>query len=197
MFPVGVRSPLALLLLVGCAAPDGVTPPRDVAVLVTPAAVSVPDGGSTTLVATVRGAPGATVRWTSSHESVATVDSNGVVTGHSQGSTTVAASAMGALGWAQVTVTPPLVASVAVAPRYVTLEVGGVAHLSATPEDYKGRSLAGWQVSWRSTNSAVATVDADGVVRGQAPGRAVIVVSSGAGSGGAAVLVEAAEARLR
>jgi uncharacterized protein YjdB len=194
---VDVRSFLALLLIVGCASPSGVASSEDIAVVVTPAAVSVPDGGSTILVATVRGAPGATVRWASSHASVAIVDGNGVVTGNSQGSATVVASAMGKIGWAQVTVTPPLIAYVAVSPRSVTLEVGGVAHLSATPKDYRGRILEGRGVSWRSTNTGVATVDADGIVRGQAPGRAVIVASSGPGTGGAAVLVEAAEARLR
>ncbi len=75
--------------------------------------------------------------------------------------------------------TPEPVAAVVVSPASATIAVGSTASLGATPEDANGNPLSGRAVTWSSDNTATATVNASGLVRGEAAGAATITATSG------------------
>lgn len=124
--------------------------------------------GSTTLAdATPSGT------WASSTPSVATINSSGVVTGVSAGTTTITYTAASGAVTAVVTVlaTP--------APGATT---GSSLVCMGTPETMTNGTPSG---VWSSSNTSVATVSTSGVVNGVAPGTANIsyTVTNGCGSG--------------
>ncbi len=101
---------------------------------------------------------GATVTWTSSASSVATVDASGLVTGVAAGTATITASTGSASGSAVVTVTQS-VASVEVSPSVDQLTaVGATVQLTAEAFDGNGHVVAGAEFSWETSDVAVATV---------------------------------------
>lgn len=101
--------------------------------------------------------------------------------------------AMGALvACDDVDTTPPApqVSAVNVVPQNVQLSVGQTATLTATVVGDAG--LENRSVTWTSSNNAVATVDAAGVVRAVAPGQTTIIARSAADNnvtGAASVVV--------
>ncbi len=137
------------------------------------------------------------VTWSSSDEDVATVDQNGVVTGVSEGTATITATASnGVTGSAQITVTkteepaPSDPEAVAVTLDADSIEVGDTANASATvtPAD------ADQSVTWSSSDEDVATVDQNGVVTGVSEGTATITATASNGvSGSAPITVTEAE----
>ncbi len=98
------------------------------------------------------------VTWTSSDEAVATVNSEGVVTGFGEGTATITATCGEATATCTVTVEK---GEEPVNP--VEVEVGAIYTLET--------------VTFTSSNEAVATVDADGVVTGVAAGKAIITAT--------------------
>lgn len=83
---------------------------------------------------------------------------------------------------------PEPVASVIVTPAEATIEVGETTPLTARPENAAGGALQR-AVTWKSSNPAVATVDATGLVAAVAAGTATIVATSEGMSGTAAIEV--------
>lgn len=75
---------------------------------------------------------------------------------------------------------PMPVAAIEVRPTELELDVDKTGQLLATPKDSLGEMLLGRRVTWSSRNPDIATVDQEGRVRAVAPGRAVIIASSGA-----------------
>ena len=115
--------------------------------------------------------------WSSSDDAIATVSPDGKVTAVSTGLAIIKASCGGKEGTCAVTVTPFVeVTSVTVAPEKVSLKPGESADLTATvlPAD---ASVS--QVTWTSTNTAVATVTDAGHVVAVAEGEADIKASCG------------------
>src|SRR5439155_714149 len=90
---------------------------------------------------------------------------------------------------AAVTISSVPVASVAVSPVAAGLPVGTTTQLTATPEDSSGTALTGRAVTWATSNGAVATVSASGLVTGVAAGSATITATSEGQRGTAAVTV--------
>src|SRR5256712_4709401 len=86
-----------------------------------------------------------------------------------------------------VTCAQPSIASVVVSPASATVPVGQTLQLTATPEDANGNPLPGRTISWSSGNSAVATVNGNGLVTGVAAGATTITATSEGTSGTAAV----------
>jgi uncharacterized protein YjdB len=72
---------------------------------------------------------------------------------------------------------PPGTESVSIVPRSATIEAGGTVAFKATLSDEFGDPLAA-TFEWRSSDDAVATVTAQGEVRGRSEGRAVITASA-------------------
>src|SRR5438445_420717 len=129
---------------------------------------------------------GRVVTWASSNTGVATASVSGLVTAVAAGSVTITATSEGQSGSATVTVTTVPVAAVAVTPASPSVQVGQTAQLTATPQDANGNPLSGRTVTWTSSNQAVATVNATGLVTGAAAGAATITATSEGKSGTAA-----------
>jgi uncharacterized protein YjdB len=166
-------------------------------VSVSPASVSVTAGQTVQLAATPRDAggnalAGRVVTWSSSNTAVATVNGSGLVTGVGAGSTMITATSEGKSGTSTVMVTPVPVASVSVSPASASVTTGQTVQLTATPRDASGSALAGRVVTWGSSNTAVATVNGNGLVSGVTVGSATITATSEGKSGTAAVTVTAA-----
>lgn len=140
------------------------------------------------------------IRWTTSDREVATVGESGLVTAERvNGTATITARARWisglsfsyASGSAEVTVRRP-VASVEVTPSAEVLYVGHALRLSAEPLDGSGHAVAVAGFSWRSSESAVASVaslGSSGLVTGVAPGVATITVTAARTKGTAEITV--------
>ena len=168
------------LLLAACGGPPGdVTP--DVRVEVAPSELTVTVGASETLTATVTGGTTNEATWSSSDESVATVDEDGTVTGVSVGEAEVTATSTddpSVSDSAAVTVIADpdaAVLSVTVDPAELGMVVGDSATLSATVEVTGSASRS---VLWASSDATVASVDADGVVTAVGAGTTTVIVTS-------------------
>ena len=154
-------------------APPTPEPARPTTVTVSPATHELTALGATVqLSAEVRDQnarvmAGATVTWTSSASSMATVDASGLVTAAGNGTATITASAGSASGSAVVTVTQS-VESVVVSPSEETIALGNTLQLTAEAFDESGHAVAEVEFSWESSDAAVATVDASGLVTGVA-----------------------------
>ena len=175
-------------------APPTPEPARPTTVTVSPATDELTALGATVqLTAEVRDQnarvmAGATVTWTSSANSVATVNASGLVTAAGNGTATITASAGSASGSAVVTVMQS-VASVVVSPSAETIAFGSTLQLTAEAFDENGHAVAGAEFLWESSDVAVATVDALGLVRGVAEGTATIRASAGSAQGTAEIMV--------
>ena len=131
---------------------------------------------------------GVTVTWSSSEPSVATTDTSGLVTGVGEGEATITASAGSVSGFAVVTVMQT-VARVEVTPPADTIGLGSMLELTAKGFDENGDAVEGAEFSWESSDVAIATVDASGLVTGVAVGTVTITASAGSGEGRAQVTV--------
>ena len=84
---------------------------------------------------------------------------------------------------------PAPVATVVVAPGTHSLRPGETVTLGATTKDAEGQELSDRAIAWRSGNTAIATVNAQGVVTALAEGEATIYATSEGKEGSAAVTV--------
>ncbi|MDD4414491.1 MAG: Ig-like domain-containing protein [Oscillospiraceae bacterium] len=131
---------------------------------------------------------GATITWSSSDNTKATVDVNGLVTGVAAGSATITATAVsGAItvtGTSQITVNtpPPVLTSVTVNPPTPAIAVGATQQLTANPLDQNLGAFVGATITWNSSDNAIATVDVNGLVTGVAAGSATITATAVSGA---------------
>ncbi|MYJ69437.1 MAG: hypothetical protein F4087_13155 [Gemmatimonadetes bacterium] len=140
----------------------------------------------------------ADVVWSSTDQAVATVDSTGLVTAAGNGSATVAATAGGASGTSEITVSQVLV-GVGIVPANITFfSLGDTARLEAAGRDANGHPMGSFTFTWSSENEAVATVDATGLVTAVRTGGTDVLAVSGELSAAAGVVVTqlASEVRL-
>src|SRR5687768_4352009 len=152
-------------------------------VVITPSTATVAVGASVPLTAEVLDAagavvPGRKVVWVSSDAAIASVSSNGEVTGRAIGEVQIAASAEGKNAIAQITVNPTPVATVRLAPTTGDLLVGQTVQLVAEPLDVDGAVLPGRPIIFSSSNETVATVSSAGLITALAPGSAIITAAS-------------------
>ena len=132
---------------------------------------------------------GATVTWASGAAAVATVDASGLVTAVANGTATITATAGSASGSATVTVAQ-VVSSVTVVPAEASFAaLGDTVRLTAEAFDANGHPVAGAELSWETSDAAVATVDASGLVTAVANGTSTITATAGSASGSATVTV--------
>jgi uncharacterized protein YjdB len=113
------------------------------------------------------------VEWSSSNESVATVDVNGLVTAVGGGSTTITAKAGEQTATCPVTVSVP-VTGVTLGKASLSLAVGGSQELIATVEP---SDATDWTIAWSSDAPDVASVDDKGMVTALAVGEAKITAT--------------------
>jgi len=176
----------SLLALAACSGHDGNTggatdPASPTAPTVASVAIVGPStvdvGRTVMLSATARDAAsnavsGKAFTWSSNDATVATVGADGVVSGRALGTATISATADGRTGTQAITVTNP-VAAVTIGGTF-TVRAGATTALAATAHDAAGMALTGLPVSWTSSDAAVATVSADGLVAGVRAGTAMI-----------------------
>jgi uncharacterized protein YjdB len=168
-------------------------------VAVTPTSASLDAGATLALQVTLADAggnalptTGRVITYTSSAPSIASVSTSGVVTALTPGSATITVTCEGQTATASITVTAPTVASVTVAPSTATVSAGSTVQLAAVAKDASGAVIPGLTVTWSTSNSAVATVDNNGLVTGVGSGSAQITATVGGVLGVADVSVPAA-----
>ncbi len=146
---------------------------------------SLTEGESETLTATITPSNATgdkTVKWSSSNEAVAAVDSNGKVTAKKAGTAVITAtSSNGKTAGCTVTVKQKEIAITGISLNKSTtsLTEGESETLTATiaPSNATGDKT----VKWSSSNGAVAAVDSNGKVTAKKAGTAVITVTSSNG----------------
>jgi len=139
---------------------------------------------------------GRVVTWASSAPAVATVDANGLVMAVAAGGpVTITATSEGKTGTSSITVSLDPVNTVTVTPPNATLVLGvtPTQQLAALLKDVANNVLNGRLVTWSSNNTAVATVDANGLVMAVgAGGPATITATSEEKSGTSSITVTVA-----
>jgi len=150
-------------------------------ITISPSTLEMNSGTTAQLMATLspEGSFGS-VTWTSSNESVATVDANGVVTAVAGGTCTITATAGGSLKKATCSVTvKQLVTSIVLSQTTAVLELDGFVRLTATvlPENATNKNVV-----WSSSNEDVAPVR-NGRVDAYGYGTAIITCEAADGSG--------------
>ncbi|MDO8592994.1 MAG: Ig-like domain-containing protein, partial [bacterium] len=141
---------------------------------------------------------GAAVTWASDNLAVATIGANtgivaAVATGTANITATAASGAVSVTGTSVVTVVtePQVLTSVSLAPATVTLN-SGTSQLTATALDQFGGGMAPQPaITFTSSNPAVATIDAAGLVTAVSAGSTTITAASGALSSTSAITVPA------
>ena len=147
-------------------------------VSLSPTTVALEVGGTSNLTATVQpsNATNKAVSWSTSNQSVATVN-NGTVTAVAEGTATITATAGGKSATCSVTVNKKVVAvtSVVLDMAEVELEPGETVTLTASvkPDEATGKT-----VTWTSSDASIATVE-NGTLTAVAEGTATITAKAG------------------
>ena len=165
-----------------------VTPVPVATVEVSPGSSNLIVGQTVTLAAVAKSASGAVlpnrpVVWISGAPTIASVSAGGVVTALASGSAVVLASVEGKTGSAVVNVRVP-VNTVTVTPASPNVQAGQTVQLTATLRDANQNVLTGRQVSWSSSNTLRATVDATtGLVTTRVAGKGTSVTITATSEG--------------
>jgi hypothetical protein len=184
------------LILLGTACDAGPTD-GDRLLVIAPAAATLFIADTTRFTATLRDREGnvlpATPSWASADTAIATVDDEGLVRGRGPGATTITATFDGMTAEGAVVVSEDDGLVIALEPVGLDLVPGDSGQLQATVRDRDGEVIP-MDVEWTSSNTGVATVSAEGWVRGVAGGSARIQASAGTLVAEATVTVAAAPA---
>ena len=162
-----------------------VSPRLVTGITMSPTTLTLNTTQTSTLTATVApiNATLSTVKWTSSDETVATVDGNGKVSAIKIGTATITASANDASGKSAtclVTVSAKKVTTITVTATATALYMNETATVTASvvPTDATDKT-----VTWSSDNTNFATVTSDGTVTAVAAGTVTITATANDGSG--------------
>ena len=159
-----------------------VVPPTATAIALNKSETSLNVGDTEQLTATVSPELASQeVTWASSDETIATVDTNGLVTAVAVGEVVITATTTDGSNLSaecNVTVVLPTATAIALNKSETSLNVGDTEQLIATvsPE------LASQEVTWASSDETIASVDANGLVTAVAVGEAVITATTTDGS---------------
>lgn len=155
-------------------------------------AISLKPGATTTLIATVKpeGAKDKSLTWSSSDESIVTVDENGNVKALKEGKATITVTTKDGGYKATVTITVTkddiAVTGVSFADKTLNLATGSSLTLKPTisPSDATNKN-----VTWKSSNPNVAIVDQNGKVTGKKEGTVTITVTTNDGNHTATITI--------
>jgi Tol biopolymer transport system component/uncharacterized protein YjdB len=150
---------------------------------VTPATLSLVEGETGALSATVKDAGGTVlegraITWRSSDVTIAPIYANGQILAIRPGTVTITAESEGKTATLELTVGAAPVANVNVSPLAQPLETGDVFSLVATVTDASGRALSGRTIAWSTSNAAVATIAPNGQVTVRGAGAVTLTATS-------------------
>jgi uncharacterized protein YjdB len=158
-----------------------VGPPALVSIAVSPSPSSLPVGETEQLAATGTFTDGTTqdmtqsATWISSAPSTASVSAAGSVLAKAVGTATISATSGPVTGNASLTVTPAVALSVNVVPATLSLPLGSTSQLQAIANMSDGsQQTLSSSVTWQTSQSALATVTAQGVVTAVGKGAAQV-----------------------
>jgi uncharacterized protein YjdB len=133
--------------------------------------------------------------WSSSDSAIVAVSPTGLLEARADGFAIVTASVGGLSDQLYVFISPNLAASVVVSPSSATVAQGSAMQLVATVRDTEGRLINHPEVSWSTSDGAVATVmrtdQTRGIVTGVSLGSVTITATCDAASGTAEITVGA------
>jgi hypothetical protein len=163
---------------------------------VSPAGATVPVGKSQSLIATGNFSDGSkqnltqAAAWSSSLPTTVSVDSPGSVSGKATGAATITAAVGSINGAASLTVTAPVIVSVAVNPSQSSLFIGtsGQMQAVATFSDGSTQDVTA-TATWTSQEPSIASAFAGGVVLAQQVGTATVQAADGGFNGSATLSV--------
>ena len=139
-------------------------------------------GGNETLTATVlpEDATNQNVTWKSDKPEIATVDANGKVTAVKAGEATITVTTEdgGKTATCKVTVKPNLVSEITLAALAIYVGESKAVTATVKPDDATNKEL-----TWKSSDESIATVDNTGKVTGKKIGTATITATAQDGSG--------------
>ena len=187
-------------------------PPEPHSIEVSPASVTLDIGGEQQFVADAYdqyddGMPDIVFTWTSSSETVGTVDGAGLFTAIAAGVTTITANDDGVTGSASVTVTSPaptptpspspapapVLTVITVSPARAALNVGETQQFTAAAYDQDHREMRDIDLEWTGGDETVGTVNRAGVFAAIAAGETVVRAGAGGVAGVADVTVTGPE----
>lgn len=148
-------------------------------------AAQLKPGETKSLTATVlpENATDKNVVWTSGDETVAKVSGSGTVTAVNPGKTTVTAAAQDGSGInaaCQVTVVPVLTEEITLSDTSLTLAEGASSTLKAAVKPERATNQA---IAWTTSNAKVTAVSANGTIKAERAGNAVLTATAKDGSG--------------
>jgi hypothetical protein len=117
---------------------------------------------------------GTSLKWVSDHPEIASVTEGGAVIAHAPGTTTITATVGGLVARSRVVVRP-YVANVRVAgDSTIVLRDGEQRAISARGLDRRGYVIPGLFAKWRTTDSAIVSLDSNGLATAMRPGRVIL-----------------------
>ncbi len=135
---------------------------------------------------------GASVTWQTTQSAVATINTQGDVTGAGVGVAQISAAYEGVTGTTSVTVGPPALLSITVSPNQSSLPAGESAQFTATGNFSDGTVQNLTQsATWSSSAPGVATITAGGLARGVTTGTLSISATMSSITGSATLTVMA------
>jgi uncharacterized protein YjdB len=146
---------------------------------VSPTSADIDINGTQRMTVTVlpSNATNKNVTWSSSNSTIASVSTNGLVTGVANGSATITATTQDGnyTATSAITVATIPVTSVIVSPTTATISLNKTRQLTATilPANASNKT-----VIWSSGNASIATINANGLVTGVAVGSTTITVTT-------------------
>ena len=163
-----------------------VTAPVLVSIAVTPANPSIAAGTTQQFTAMGTYSNGSmqnltsTTTWSSLTPGVATITEGGLATGVTTGSSTISTTMSGINGSTMLTVTAPVLASIAVTPTSPSIAKGTTQQFTATGT-YSNSSTQNitTSVTWASSSTSVATIAAGGLATGTGTGTSNITATLG------------------
>jgi 6-phosphogluconolactonase (cycloisomerase 2 family) len=161
---------------------------------VTPANPSVTSGLTEQFTATGTYSDGtsanltSSVTWASATGSVATIDSSGLVTAESAGTSVISATSGKVSGSTTLTVNPPALVSIAITPS--TAQLGSTTQLTATGTyaDQSTQDLTD-TVTWTAVNSYIGTISTSGVFSPLRAGYTAVTATDGSVQASGAITV--------
>lgn len=192
---------ISLAWLAGCGSGSAVqnNSPKLSQIQISPANKSIAKGTSLQLKASGIFSDGthqnvtSSVTWHVSPSAVATISSEGTLTGVGKGEAQVSATYQEVTGDASITVGPPAIVSIAVSASNPSLPMGDSEPLTATGKFSDGSTQDVTQsATWQSTPSTIATISGSGTLTGVGKGIAQATATYQGASGNVTITVGAA-----